>query len=103
MCPCIVLFLVSSFVTLVICCIYSSNYFLYLECLICGFLAISGLNLFLIAYIYIYIYIYIYLFIYMCVCACVCVCVKDKNLYSEDDLFNGDHSLIVRVGMHSQF
>ena len=29
--------------------------------------------------------------------------VKDKNLYSEDDLFNGDHSLIVRVGMHSQF
>ena len=34
---------------------------------------------------------------------CVCVCVKVKNLYSENDLFNGGHSLIVRVGMHSQF
>ena len=29
--------------------------------------------------------------------------VKDKNLFSKHDLFNGDHSLIVRVGMHSQF
>ena len=29
--------------------------------------------------------------------------VKEKNLFSEHDLFNGDHSLIVRVSMHSQF
>ena len=51
--------------------------------MICGFLMISRLNLFSIAYIYIYIYIYI----------------KDKNLYSEDDLFNGEsgHAFSVLV------